>query len=431
MLALDPSTKTLPSVSSSRSPYDLKEYRQVELANGLRAVLVKDARAMRERGGEWSDEEEEEGDGMEEDGVEEDGMEESGDEDEEDAASAASGKSSGEPDIRFAAVSLLVGVGSYSDPAHLPGLAHFLEHMLFMGTSTYPDENHYDAYVSKHGGSTNAWTEMEETVFHYTTPQAQLFPALDVFARFFSEPLMKADAVDRERRAVDSEFFLSQQSDGARLQQLFCATARPREEHPFRSFSWGNKESLSPEGVDVVAELRRFYDQYYYARNMRLVIIGGYELDELQAQVEAKFGAVPAGPRVPPALPTEHHAGDYSCTSALAALPLPFPPSSLSTVYYAVPIKQAHSLTLTFQMPPQDRHWRSMPLDYLGHLLGHEGAGSCLSLLKARGVASTICAGVGQGGYERASSHWLFQVQVAMSERGVAEVEAILEVVFA
>ena len=157
-----------------------------------------------------------------------------------------------------------------------------------MGTKTFPEENHYDAYVSKNGGETNAWTDLEETVYHFTIPQAQLFSTLDIFSRFFHEPLMRSDAVDRERQAVESEFKLSLQSDSARLQQLLCATSKPLSEHPFRTFSWGNQESLSPEGVDVVEELRKFYDMYYYAQNMRLVVIGGYTLDELQKAVVEK-----------------------------------------------------------------------------------------------------------------------------------------------
>ena len=45
-----------------------------------------------------------------------------------------------------------VAVGSFMDPANVPGLAHFLEHMLFMGTETFPDESEYSAYLNSHGG---------------------------------------------------------------------------------------------------------------------------------------------------------------------------------------------------------------------------------------------------------------------------------------
>jgi nardilysin len=424
-----PAVTVLPSCDHSKTPYDLKNYRQIVLPNGLRAVLISDTRAMRDRDLYDDDESDSEDDEDDEDDGRND-MTDKSQEGSEEGSDGDGGPDSDEGEhIRFAACSLLAGVGSFSDPEHLPGLAHFLEHMLFMGTDAFPDENHYDAYVSKHGGETNAWTDLEETVYHFTVPQAQLTATLDIFSRFFYQPLMRADAVDREKQAVESEFQLAVMSDNARLQQLFCATAKPLDEHPFRTFSWGNAESLSPPGVDVVKELRTFYDMYYYAQNMRLVIIGGYSLDELQAMVVDKFSPIPAAPRVAPTLPIVHNA-DHSCTSPLEKFGLPFPPSSLQQVYYMLPIKHCHSLFLTFQLPPQHKHWRSLPNSYIGHLLGHEGKGSILSLIKQKGWASGIVAGVGEGGADNASSHCLFQVQVMMSEAGVAHVDDILEMIF-
>ena len=55
---------------------------------------------------------------------------------------------------------MVVGTGSFSDPLELQGLSHYLEHMLFMGSEAFPDENEYDAFLSAHGGSSNAYTEM-------------------------------------------------------------------------------------------------------------------------------------------------------------------------------------------------------------------------------------------------------------------------------
>ena len=68
-----------------------------------------------------------------------------------------------EPKAEFAAAALSVRVGSFQDPAELPGLAHFCEHMLFLGTEKFPDENEYSAFLSQHGGGSNAYTASEET----------------------------------------------------------------------------------------------------------------------------------------------------------------------------------------------------------------------------------------------------------------------------
>ena len=59
-----------------------------------------------------------------------------------------------------AAAAMVVGVGSLSDPPNMQGLSHYLEHMLFMGSEQFPDENDYDSFLSKNGGGSNAYTEL-------------------------------------------------------------------------------------------------------------------------------------------------------------------------------------------------------------------------------------------------------------------------------
>lgn len=66
---------------------------------------------------------------------------------------------------RRAAAAMDVHVGSFSDPDDVPGLAHFCEHMLFLGTEKYPSEEEYSNYLSAHGGSSNAYTDSEDTVY--------------------------------------------------------------------------------------------------------------------------------------------------------------------------------------------------------------------------------------------------------------------------
>ena len=61
------------------------------------------------------------------------------------------------------AAALDVHIGHMSDPTNLPGLAHFCEHMLFLGTEKFPDENEYSKFLSQHGGSFNAFTSSDHT----------------------------------------------------------------------------------------------------------------------------------------------------------------------------------------------------------------------------------------------------------------------------
>ena len=146
-----------------------------------------------------------------------------------------------------AAASLCVGVGAYADDKAVAGVAHFLEHMLFQGTETYPADNEYKRYVAERGGSTNASTSGEQTTFQFDVVEEALEGALDRFGRFFTEPLLLESCVDREMHAVDAEHAKNLQDDGRRAYQVLRENANPR--HPFSNFSTGCLETLRVDGV--------------------------------------------------------------------------------------------------------------------------------------------------------------------------------------
>ena len=225
-----------PDLNESRSPFDKKVYRQILLPNGLRAVLVSDTVAMAQSynaGGLYEYDEDED----EYEDSDESSEEDNGDEDGE--------GDSIEGGLRNAAAAMVVGVGTYYDPPECQGMAHFLEHLLFMGSKKYPEENAYDKFMSTHGGSDNAFTELEHTVFHFEIPQEHLANALDMFAQFFTHPLLLGDSVERELQSIESEFQLVKNSDNCRVQHLMCHTCgQTKEQHPFAKFSWGNYQSL-------------------------------------------------------------------------------------------------------------------------------------------------------------------------------------------
>jgi len=99
-----------------------------------------------------------------------------------------------------------VKVGSSLDPRPLYGTAHFLEHMLFMGTEKYPSENEYSEHITNNGGSNNAFTSLTDTNYHFDCSNEGFAGALDRFAQFFIAPLLGESSTGREMEAVDSEF---------------------------------------------------------------------------------------------------------------------------------------------------------------------------------------------------------------------------------
>ena len=87
------------------------------------------------------------------------------------------------PGADKAAASLNVAVGSGDDPRNREGMAHFLEHMLFLGTEKYPNPGEYQQFIRSHGGSHNAFTAFQDTNYFFDIQPDYLEPALDRFAQ--------------------------------------------------------------------------------------------------------------------------------------------------------------------------------------------------------------------------------------------------------
>jgi insulysin len=141
-----------------------------------------------------------------------------------------------------AAAALDVHVGHFCDPNDAPGLAHFCEHLLFMGTEKYPIENSYSQYLSENGGHSNAFTGTEHTNYYFDINSNFLHGALDRFAQFFIAPLFDDSCTERELNAVDSEHKKNLQQDNWRLYQLEKDLSDPS--HPYNKFGTGNLETL-------------------------------------------------------------------------------------------------------------------------------------------------------------------------------------------
>merc|ERR1712013_956940 len=150
-----------------------------------------------------------------------------------------------DPTTDKSSAALDVHIGHMSDPVHLPGLAHFCEHMLFLGTEKFPDENEYSKFLSQHGGSFNAFTSSDHTNYYFDVSPDNLGGALDRFSQFFLTPLFTESATDREVNAVNSEHEKNIPNDTWRINQIEKATADAK--HDFSKFGTGNKETLDDQ----------------------------------------------------------------------------------------------------------------------------------------------------------------------------------------
>jgi insulysin len=318
-----------------------------------------------------------------------------------------------DPDTDKSSAAVDVRVGYLSDPSDMPGLAHFTEHMLFYSSEKYPEEDEYSKFVSEHGGFCNAFTAAEDTNYHFDVNNADFEPALDRFAQFFVAPLISKDGVSREMKAVDSENSKNLNSDAWRSMQLWKHVAKP--DHVFHKFGTGNIETLkhTPEsnGIDTHEQMLKFYSAHYSANLMKLCCYSNQSLDELETMVASKFSAVKtlgkdADKFTDIPFAGEHHEGKMIKVS---------------------PIRDMDQLDFQWLIPSEEEAYRFTPCHYLSHLIGHEGDGSILKLLKDLKWASSLSAGPSPESY---SSHSLFLVSVDLTKEGNKHVEEIAKIVF-
>ncbi|XP_065834712.1 nardilysin-like [Oscarella lobularis] len=377
-----------------KSPNDKRIYRTVTLSNGLRALVVCDPSKTEEETRESDEDQDAEQDDM-------------------------STEQTPDRDTKLAAAALCVGVGSFSDPDDIPGLAHFIEHMVFLGSEKYPEPNGFDAFLKKHGGCSNASTDCERTVFHFEVRSSYLREALDRFAQLFISPLLTRDSMDKEIDAVDSEFQMSLQSDSARKLQVL--SSRTILAHPFGKFLWGNAKSLKEtpkdKGIDVHERGKEFFSRAYSSHLMTLVVVAGsgVNVDSVETWIREIFVAIPRVDCSP---------SDFKSSG------LPFNDDRIHRLIKVRPVKDIHAVEIMWQLPSMFDSYRCKPMNYVGWLLGHEGPGSILSFLKRRGWALEIIAGNGGEGYEYNSCFSLFSCSIILTEDGLHRLFECCDVVF-
>ena len=310
-----------------------------------------------------------------------------------------------DPDLNKSSAGIAVGGGSYNDPEDRPGLAHFLEHMLFLGTEKYPDEAEYSNYLRSNGGYSNAYTSGDHTNYHFEVNHEAFEGALDRFSQFFIAPLFDADFTEREMNAVDSEFEKNLQNDGWRQQEIFRTMVRP--DHPEHHFSIGNLETL--RGISR-ADFMAFYDRYYSANLMALALTSNASLDEMEGWARKYFSPIENKQR-----PPVDYSADLVDTSRPPGLVL------------VEPVQDKRALSLAFPVRGTRALYQSKPDGLIGFLLGYEGEGSLLSLLKAQGLATSLSGGA----YQATKDYSLFSVEVGLTPAGAEDWQRVLETTFA
>ncbi len=310
-----------------------------------------------------------------------------------------------DPNFNKSGASLGVGIGQIDDPFEHAGLAHFLEHMLFLGTEKYPDVSDYGTYINTNGGYNNAYTSTDLTNYQFEVRHEALEGALDRFAQFFIAPLFNPDFTEREVNAVNNEAMRHVQNDLRRMLNVRREIYNPAAGES--KFSTGNLQTLANADADVV---RAFYEANYSADRMALSIASNVSLDELEKLTREKFAAIP-----------------NRSLDTIEREPVFLPRKEALRLATIEPVKEIRELWLEFVIPPTRPNFASKPDELLLSLINYPCKGGLIEALKEADLATQV------GGFTwtRTTGYESLFLSADLTPHGADNVQQVMEVFFA
>ena len=312
-----------------------------------------------------------------------------------------------DPTTEKSAVSLSVGAGMLQDPMTQQGLAHYLEHMLFMGTERYPDPAEYAAFFSQHNGAYNAYTWLDITNYMFEINNHVYDEALDRFSDFFKSPKFYPEYSDKERNAVNAEQSMRREQD---FLAQFELMRRMFGDHPSNRFLAGSLESLSDKPGSILhEEMLAFYDRYYSANNMKLAMISNRPLAEMELLARQHFSGIE---NKESAIPTVTAELDNSLFGG-------------KRIHY-VPNQDVKQLRLDFTIRDNSDQYAVKPNEFIAYLLRSEMPGTAAAQLMSSGLVSSFNVSVNPDLY---GNYGNLSIDMNLTDAGMQQREAITAMV--
>lgn len=313
-------------------------------------------------------------------------------------------------DQEMTGVSLAVGVGSFHNPKAFPGLAHYLEHMLFLGTEDYPEPNALQNFLKDNSGFTNAYTTTDHTNYYYSVPTEKLEPSLERFSGYFISPLFNRDYSDKERNAVHHEWSMRKNEDARILFQLMGLTANP--DHPAAQLGVGNRETLPADPDSGLYEaMKAFYQNYYRPELMNMTLVSEQSLDEQEALVRRYFGELPERDGKEPELDRPGIPQAYQGRH----------------IHYQ-PQSDKRELIIEFPVEDNSDQWRQQPNQYLANILSSEEPGTLGHWLREQDWINEMGAGIQPDFY---GPDGFVRIDFDMTREGMAQRDKVIAATFA
>ncbi len=197
--------------------------------------------------------------------------------------------------VNSVATSVMVGVGSRYETPEINGISHFLEHMVFKGTTKYPTTEDVNT-IERAGGLQNAYTDIDITNYHNKVLGEDWELALDINKELALNPRLEQQYVDKERDVILEEMKRYDDEPAAKVGEAFHSMMYPNSKLGMRII--GEIESLMSSDATT---LRNYHTAWYKPEKMVVVLAGKLDAAEaVQAKTAEWFGSLKAEQTAPP-----------------------------------------------------------------------------------------------------------------------------------
>ncbi len=301
-------------------------------------------------------------------------------------------------------------IGSMEDPEQQQGLAHYLEHMILMGSKAFPETNSLDGFLTKNGGYNNAYTAPDRTVYYLEVNNNAFDEAVARLADAFAQPLLAETNAKKEVSAVNAEMVRAKSNDGFLMHDVNLATANPA--HPITKFAVGNNVTLSDKvGSRLQTELEQFYQQYYSANLMKAVLYSNQPVEKLAKLAEQTLGKM-ANKQLQAPMPSEPF----------------FRPQDKSVFIQYKPVKPHKMLAISFDLPEDKAQFKHKSGAYLAYVFNNNTDGTLSDYLIKQGLSDSGIDAAASDDVSRNRGDFTFYIE--LTEKGLAAKDQIISLIF-
>jgi predicted Zn-dependent peptidase len=190
------------------------------------------------------------------------------------------------PHVRSVSVGVWLTRGSRHEPQAHAGIAHFVEHMLFKGTTSRSAED-IAQQVDSIGGQLDAFTSKEYAGYYIKVLDEHLPLAIDLLSDLVTRPTFAPEEIEREKKVILEEIKMVEDTPDDLVHELFA-------ERFWSGHALGRPILGTPDSVSALdgGTLRRYFADAYVANNFAVVAVGNLEHDRLRKLVEAAFASI-------------------------------------------------------------------------------------------------------------------------------------------